>query len=409
MIDKLNLNSQNPFAIVDDFSVFLNYLEENNIKLTKINQFLQGKVIYALNQKMTLEKMGNVTTRTPQKSYPLIHLFYHLTLSSKLFEVNYRKSYNLLEPTEYLGIFRNLTKTEKFVFLLETLWLDCDWKKLQVGRFEYRCEDNLEQTLAVLLKHGPDKYVKVTTGTSLKGLTFSLEYFLKYISYFGLWRVKYYESTHKRSKRAYKADGITLTKLGAQICPILLQHWPLEEYNLPYMRHMGIDLGILGERTPFEKPFWKSFIDIFPENELSGTIPREVDNKYKIEGNFIFKVSLQSSWRKIKISSSSSLDDLHLIIQEAFKFNNDHLYAFFPSGRAWKGESYTSSFSDGLNAADKKITNLGIHPGQEILYIFDFGDEWRLRVKFEELIEEPQLLKPQIIDKKGKDPEQYEW
>ena len=180
--------------------------------------------------------------------------------------------------------------------------------------------------------------MKVTVGTFLKGLAFPLEYFLKYLSYFGLWRVKYDERTEERksSRRAYSAEGITLSKFGARICPILLQYWPLEEYNLPYMRYMGIDFGIPGQRTAFEEPFWMSFIDIYPEDELTGTIPREESTQVK--GNYIFKVSLQSSWRKIKISSSSSLEDLHLIIQDAFNFDNDHLYTFFPSGKAWQGD-----------------------------------------------------------------------
>ncbi len=53
--------------------------------------------------------------------------------------------------------------------------------------------------------------------------------------------------------------------------------------------------------------------------------------------------------------------------------------------------------------------NLGLLPGQEILYIFDFGAEWKFKVKYEKFIEEPQLLKPQVIDKMGESPEQYEW
>lgn len=44
------------------------------------------------------------------------------------------------------------------------------------------------------------------------------------------------------------------------------------------MRYMGIDFGIPGQRTTFEEPFWMSFIDIFPEDELSGTKPREESN-----------------------------------------------------------------------------------------------------------------------------------
>ena len=407
MLGKLDLNNNESKAIVEDFSVFLNYLEDNNIKLTKTNQFLQGKVLYELNQKMSLDIIENVTNRTPQTSYPLIHLFYHLAISGKLFEVNYRKSYNLLKSTAYLEKYRNLSRTEKYLFLLETLWLDCDWKKLKVGSFGYRCEHDLEQTMSVLLEYGADKYMKLTHGTPLKGLTFSLEYFLKYLSYFGLWRVKYdKDANEEASRRTYTAEGMTLSKLGAEICPILLRYWPLEEYNLHYLRYRGIDFGITGQRTAFEEVFWMSFIDIFPE--ISGTIPREEDTE-QIEGNYIFKVSLNSTWRKIKISSSNTLEDLHLSIQDAFNFDNDHLYAFFTSGKAWQGDSYTHPYADGFDASEKEIMNLGLRPGQIILYVFDFGDDWRFEVKYEKFIEEPQLLNPQIIDRKGESPEQYEW
>ncbi len=216
MLNILNFNNQKPETIVDDFSIFINYLNENKIKLTKTNQFLQGKVVYTLNQTMTLEVMENVTTRTPQDYYPLIHLFYHLAISAKLFEINYKKSYNSIEPTKDLKKYQKLTKTEKYLFLLETLWLDCDWQKLQVGRLEYRCEEEVEEVLAELLKNGIDKYVK-TTNDSLKGPASLLEYFLKYLSYFSLWRIKYDGSAQERlsSKRAYSADGITLSRFGA--------------------------------------------------------------------------------------------------------------------------------------------------------------------------------------------------
>ena len=43
---------------------------------------------------------------------------------------------------------------------------------------------------------------------------------------------------------------------------------------------------------------------------------------------YIFKVSLGRFWRTIAISGEDSLDQLHLAIQEAFNFDNDHLYAF---------------------------------------------------------------------------------
>lgn len=40
-------------------------------------------------------------------------------------------------------------------------------------------------------------------------------------------------------------------------------------------------------------------------------------------------------WRKIEIGAAQTLEQLHDAIQDAFEFDNDHLYSFFMSGKAW--------------------------------------------------------------------------
>jgi len=53
---------------------------------------------------------------------------------------------------------------------------------------------------------------------------------------------------------------------------------------------------------------------------------------------YTFHVSLPGYgrvWRKLELPSDFTLEDLHLAIQEAFAFDNDHLYSFFMSGKAW--------------------------------------------------------------------------
>ena len=40
-------------------------------------------------------------------------------------------------------------------------------------------------------------------------------------------------------------------------------------------------------------------------------------------------------WRKIEMEANQTLEDLHYAIQAAFEFDEDHLYSFFMSGRAW--------------------------------------------------------------------------
>ena len=58
--------------------------------------------------------------------------------------------------------------------------------------------------------------------------------------------------------------------------------------------------------------------------------------------SYTFKVSLpgpQQCWRKIEMADHQTLEELHLAIQNAFEFDNDHLYSFFMSGKAWDSKT----------------------------------------------------------------------
>jgi Plasmid pRiA4b ORF-3-like protein len=46
--------------------------------------------------------------------------------------------------------------------------------------------------------------------------------------------------------------------------------------------------------------------------------------------------------------------------------------------------------------------------GQTILYLFDYGDEWRFDLTLEEVLQDkPHPKQSRIIESKGKSPEQY--
>ncbi len=53
---------------------------------------------------------------------------------------------------------------------------------------------------------------------------------------------------------------------------------------------------------------------------------------------YTFNVSLadeEGVWRQLELPADFTLEALHLAIQEAYAFDNDHLYSFFMSGEAW--------------------------------------------------------------------------
>ncbi len=188
--------------------------------------------------------------------------------------------------------------------------------------------------------------------------------------------------------------------------------------------------------------------------------------------SYTFHVSLPGTgrtWRKIELRADQTLHDLHTAIQHTFEWDNDHLYAFFMSGRAWDsdseyrlpeghtpwGEYIEDDDVDELeppeltpeereaqlrqffgedsglslaemeakiadfwedvaesgpgNALETQLSALNLQPKQEFMYLFDFGDEHRFKVRLHTINEQadPTVAYPRLIEAVGDLPPQY--
>jgi hypothetical protein len=121
---------------------------------------------------------------------------------------------------------------------------------------------------------------------------------------------------------------------------------------------------------------------------------------------------MKSVWRRIEMRGDQTFHDLHEAIQEAFDWDDDHLYAFFLSGKAWDNKTaYESPYGEGERSAAKyRLDDVPLNPGHQFLYIFDFGDELRHQIKLEAVIPgavKPAVDYPEITERHGKAPPQY--
>ncbi|MCM1578408.1 MAG: plasmid pRiA4b ORF-3 family protein [Ruminococcus sp.] len=134
-------------------------------------------------------------------------------------------------------------------------------------------------------------------------------------------------------------------------------------------------------------------------------MPRKTSSNNK---TYVISVSLgKGCYRHLKISGGDTLDDLHYMIQEAFDFDNDHMYAFFLDNKAWSDNCYSPEDSEGKGCDSGKYSLSDIlSEKQKFLYIFDFGDEWRFSCNVLR-IEEGICKEPEIIRSVGESPEQY--
>jgi len=163
-------------------------------------------------------------------------------------------------------------------------------------------------------------------------------------------------------------------------------------------------------KKSYEK--WEPFSDAF--KKLFGaklqTVTVQEYRKNKLRGSYIFKVSTNGAWRKIKISSEETLESLHSHILIAFEFVDEHLFVFFMDDILYSDDCYNDVRMDsGPYAEDIKIGELDLYMWQSFLYFYDFGDSWRFRVQLLDVVEDEEILNGAIIiESEGDAPEQYE-
>jgi hypothetical protein len=120
--------------------------------------------------------------------------------------------------------------------------------------------------------------------------------------------------------------------------------------------------------------------------------------------------ALPDVWRDIEIAEDQTLEDLHLAIQGAYGWGDDHLYSFFMSGHPQDQRTEIGSpWSETRRHTHQvEIGSLNVKPGDRFLYFFDYGDSHEFDVRV--LHVNPAASKgayPRVVAQQGKPPPQY--
>ena len=115
-------------------------------------------------------------------------------------------------------------------------------------------------------------------------------------------------------------------------------------------------------------------------------------------------------WRRIVIPANFTFNDLHLAIQDAFGWENYHLYQFekAPYDRGWKvkvpdemdnGDFFMSEIID----SEQTIVSTFLQSMnlKKFVYVYDFGDDWIHDITLEKTNEEETILHPICLAGKG--------
>jgi len=148
-------------------------------------------------------------------------------------------------------------------------------------------------------------------------------------------------------------------------------------------------------------------------DEVQNT-PQKGNNRHEEAETFQFKIQLNGIkkppvWRRINVPSNYSFYELHMIIQEAFGWWNSHLFQFSKNGFESKTviteiyEDHDPGFTEQLEAAGVKLSDVFKFEKQKFIYIYDFGDSWEHTITLEKILPE-KSRDPSLLAGKGKCP-----
>ena len=131
----------------------------------------------------------------------------------------------------------------------------------------------------------------------------------------------------------------------------------------------------------------------------------------------VLRASLRAKlYRDIEIGSGRSLYDLAEGIISAFGFDFDHAFGFYSklTGRYTDAPVRYELFADMADAdrAARSVKRSTVAQafakiGTKMLFLYDYGDEWRFTVELIALTTMPKSRHPQLVAAVGKAPPQY--
>jgi len=89
-------------------------------------------------------------------------------------------------------------------------------------------------------------------------------------------------------------------------------------------------------------------------------------------------------WRRLRVPGRVTLDELHVVLQEALGWEDRHLYRFRIGGELFADPEWLDVRGQEVHDPEAHVlADLELRPGDELRYVYDFGDGWRHRIRVE--------------------------
>lgn len=99
-------------------------------------------------------------------------------------------------------------------------------------------------------------------------------------------------------------------------------------------------------------------------------------------------------WRRLELSSTTPLDELHRVLQAAFGWTDSHLHRFALGPSVWDlhAEAFLCPYdvedgeSEGVPASEVRLDEVLVDVGDVLRYVYDYGDGWEHTLRLEAVL-----------------------
>ncbi len=393
-------------SIVRDFDKFIEMAIDGKLELTK-NNILTLASLKLLNENI-IRTISIKMKRPLIRSYPNILALFVLFSLSGLGKKGKKGKKKILElNSEMLEQWKQFTDVDKYFYLFSLLFTNFSFETINDGR------SDIDFFVMELAKKEKELFASDMGGSFLFEM-YKYKTVLVAFDMFGLVTVK---GTNKSKNKSWNIESVTPKSFMKDKWNIIKELIFYSKFNK--LRDNEDDDFTFTIEDIDEISNTLQFADKITEQipEFTGRLKINLENK---PGIYFFKVKLGRAWRTIKIDYRNPLDDLCYTILDAFDFDNDHLYdVSFLSSFGYKltfngMPGFADEHAEYPTTEDITIGNLPIQINDEMIFTFDYGDNWQFSITLEQIEpiknETNKIPKIKITESKGDAPEQYpEW
>lgn len=387
---------------IKDFDTLINFILEKDPDLSNRIQVLGKNNCFELNSQLNFQKDAMKAYYT-QDQYIAIDLYFKLAVEGRLLlrQINNKNKFKLVK-TKLLDEFLNLNIYEKYVFLLEIFWTTYDFEK-ELNSYIIEFVKMLNE----FSRANGHNEINNSNG-NYRGFFVCYSKFLQILSILGICELELIDNGKSKYENSIKS--ITPTDFGREISkaliPKALDYLNVENYIIDIIKE---NLNVNDSEE--NKTFAELTAEVFEPGLVNKIASKIANSEINKKGTYIFKVLLNKNlWRTVRLSHNNTLHELHLLIQRAFDFDNDHMYAFYTGLSCRTGKEFYLANPFGKSAEYEELTieQADFYKGQQFIYLFDFGDTWEFKIQVMDFIENEEAA-PEIIEVKGESPEQYSY